>query len=46
MFSTDPWGVKKRLNDYFSALDRPRELNLISLELSRNEDSEYVFKVF
>jgi hypothetical protein len=34
------------LNDDCSAQNKPRELKLVSLELSRNEDSEYVFKYF
>jgi hypothetical protein len=33
-------------NDDCSAQDRPRELKLVLLELSGNEDSEYVLKFF
>jgi hypothetical protein len=32
--------------DDCSAQKRPRELKLVSLELSENEDSEYVCKIF
>jgi hypothetical protein len=34
------------LNNDCSAQDRLRDLKLVSLELSGNEDSEYAFKTF
>jgi hypothetical protein len=34
------------LNDDCSASDRPRDLKMVSLEPSGNEDSEYVFSTF